>query len=400
MFFIAIFILFQLSIQMVEMNFFLSGHNGDLTTDEILRRCPNLRPEVLSPDPENSIKVSVRFTPYRFVNISDFDEQMTINGRAEIDWYGFETCVNPNLFSNQTGTAWLFPLDSNKFWKPKIQFLRGDSTYFGQSDKRSEQMVVRSGKYIENVTSIDNPIQKFSMAVVGAFTFHCQLDLFHFPADVQTCSIQLRTEHRQEIYQFHYCSITYLIDQMNFVSENSNWRLLNLNCSINPSLDSKSQVDLSFTMVRMPTFFTLHLLLPFFYLSLLERFSFALPIGAERTTFSVTILLAFITMETILIQILPTTSQRTLLSSYLLMQGTISTITTIYSANLSCFRQQLRKRQVRFCGKLFPRRTFFDSIAFLISSILLLFQVSPLASRIIQVNQWDMPLAETVINAL
>ena len=396
MFFIAFFIIYQLSIQMVQTNVFLSGHNGDLTTDEILRRCPNLRPEVLTPDPRHSIKVSVSFTPYRFVNISDFDEQMTINGRVGVDWYGFETCVNANLFSNQTGSARLFPLDSNKFWKPKIQFLRGDSLYFGQSDRRSEQIVVSSGQYHENVTTIDNPIQKFTMVVVGAFTFHCQLDLFHFPADVQTCSIQLRTEHHREIYQFHHCSIIYLVNQMNFVSENSNWRLLNLNCSIHPNPDSTSQTELSFTMVRVPTFFTIHLLLPFFYLSLLERCSFALPIGAERTTFSVTILLAFITMETILIQILPTTSQRTLLSDYLLIQGTISTITTIYSANLTCFHQQFQKRKIRFCGKLFPRRNFCDSIAFLISSILLIFQVSPLASRIIQVNQWDTPLLTSV----
>ena len=54
-------------------------------------------------------------------------------------------------------------------------------------------------------------------------------------------------------------------------------------------------------------------------------------------------------METILIQILPTTSQRTLLSDYLLIQGTISTITTIYLANLTCFRQQFQKRKIRFC---------------------------------------------------
>ena len=399
MFVLAFFILLQASIELNESaNVFLRGRNGDLTTDEILRRCPNLRPEVLTPDPGHWIKVSISFTPYRFVNISDFDEQMTINGRLDVVWSEFETCVNPNLFANQTGIAWLYPLDTNKFWKPRIQFLNGDSTYFGKSDSRSEQLVVGSRPFNKNLTSITNPILTFSMAIVGAFTFHCQLDLFHFPADVQTCSIQIRTEHRQEIYQFNKCAIIYLANQMNFVSENSNWRLLNLNCSIYPSLDSRSQVDLSFTIVRVPTFFTLHLLLPFFYLSLLERCLFALPIGAERTKFSVTILLAFITMKTILVEILPQTSQRTLLSDYLLFQGSISTITTIYSVNLFCFHQQLQKRKIRFCGQLFPSRNLCDSIAFLISCLMLIFQVTPLASRIIQVYLWDTPILLPVTN--
>ena len=368
-------------------------YSGKVTVEEIVHNCPNYKPELMTPTLQETVKLEIYLTPYHFISISNADEEMTFSGLIDVHWDN-GGCENSQGLANHSTMAKLYPRP-NAFWKPTIHMLQSREMFLMGGERREAlQIEFRPGGGANNAVYLG-----WKWSIMGEYTFHCDLDLFLFPGDIQNCSLRFQTQEPMQIYGFQQCIIFYDPLKMPFTLENSNWRLLNMSCTIMEGYELDSLVVFSFQMRRMSQFYILHLLGPCFLLVILEFCSFSLPArGAERSTYTMTIYLAFIFLETNLLNILPKTPKRILLSEYILFQSTFSTAITVYSAILSRVTHRLEHLYIRFHGSKISWLIALDFIgfilcllAFIIETVWIMLQIED-TNRVDGKTDWHMSL--------
>ena len=304
----------------------LNMNNGNVSLDDIVKYCPNFKPEQMTPSFEEVIDLDVFITPYQFIGIDSSVEKMTFSLLIAIKWQALcREDEHPDFIPKNSSTI-LYPNPST-FWKPLIFVLHSPNMLI-VGDEREEYLKVTVSNKMDQKTIFD-----WEWSIVGTFEIHCDLNLLLFPADVQNCSFQIQTKEFLFVQKFKSCLISYQPEQMKFTTENSNWQLVNMDCNIRPGYAMHSMLSMSFKMARIPRFYMVHLVGPCILLIFLELCSFALPIDSpERTAYTMTIYLAFIFLESMLFTILPQTPKLVLLSDHIVFQTVFSTIMTVYSA--------------------------------------------------------------------
>ena len=340
-------------------------YSGNVTVRDISEKCPNFKPEKLTPSMEKIIRFDIAIKLCHFIEIDSSSEDMSFTAIIDINWKSDE-CTNGHLFINHTGgLAKLFP-DPHQFWKPNIYIIQSrDMQYVGGGRREEMAMTFQPAN---SLVDPNKPTISWNWSVMGEFRFHCELNLYRFPADVQNCTMRLQTKQSSELYAFNSC--TFVEQKFSFVLENANWKLLALSCLVNNSLafNQFSFSDISFQLQRIPTFHLFHLLGPCFILVVFEFCAFALPPkGADRSTYTMTIYLAFIFLESSLLSVIPQTHKPILLSDYILFQSIFSMLITIYSTFLALFCEKLEKKKVRFGGFTIRYPSLLDMLAFVVS---------------------------------
>ncbi|KAL5017854.1 hypothetical protein ScPMuIL_003576 [Solemya velum] len=146
-----------------------------------------------------------------------------------------------------------------------------------------------------------------------ALTTTCSVDVTYFPEDEQTCAIGMHPWG-------------YTIDEIEFVcaeesvdfeyySSNGEWDIMDSSCS---------EDHFTFKMKRKSVYYYLNIILPVFFLGILNAFVFLIPANSGETfSFSVTIFLSLMVYLTIVGQQLPRTSDHVSLLSYYLIVDVI-----------------------------------------------------------------------------
>lgn len=103
---------------------------------------------------------------------------------------------------------------------------------------------------------------------------------------------------------------------------------------------------LFFTQLRRrPNYYLLNLVAPCVILTILEvACIFLPPEEAERSTFAITVLLAFTVLQSQVLANVPRTSQSILLTNYILAQTIFSMVCTIYSTAMCCYANSTENR--------------------------------------------------------
>ena len=337
----------------------LQFYDRNVTLNDVITNCPNFSPEQFTPKLDEALKLTARLSLWRFLHIDNAAEEMAFAGLLEIKWLDAR-CANERPFANMTKTVKLNPRP-DMFWTPSVIIVQSEQNTLMSGDrKESLGLVVTPSRG-------KTPVQfNWKWAIRGVFRFHCDLDLFLFPNDVQNCTIQFQTDEIAMIYNFSECFINFDSENVKFTLSNSNWNLVSTKCNIGYGFAITSVVTISFEMARNPRYFMTHVVTPCLLLLVLELCSFALPAnGAERTGFTMTIYLAFVFMESIMVTILPQTPRQILVADLVMLQSIFSTIITVYSALLSKFANRLSKSKVAI-GKFrkITWLTIVDSAAF------------------------------------
>ena len=334
-------LLLILAVSVVESQFDIWSYmDHNITLQDVLENCPNFLPEQVSPKFDGVLPLQAFIYIKRIVSIDDSAEDISFTGFLEIHWDG-AICSKNETFANLNSSKYaeLMP-NPSMFWKPAIEIPQSQEMLMAKDRQQSMKLV------ISNQKEEKYPKLAWGWDVRGEFRFHCELDLFLFPNDVQNCSIQFQTQKQTFFYKFTDCS---LLPLYRSALEKANWDLLDAQCHVGVGYAITSTINISFKMARNPRFYLIHVVTPCVLLLLLELCSFALPAqGAERTGFTMTIYLAFVFIESFLLTILPRTPKKILLADFIMFQSIFSTIITVYSALLSNLSHRLSSSTVKF----------------------------------------------------
>ena len=175
----------------------LSTMDNSITVDDLLDNCPNFRPELITPTLDQVLPITAFVYAKRIINVDDSAEEMTFTGAMEIQWAEVD-CSNKEAFTNRSKHVTLYP-PPFMFWKPRIEIPQSQELLTALDRQETLQVKIQYPPYLEK------PLISWIWTVRGLFRFHCDLDLFLFPNDVQNCTIQFQLQEMALIYYFSRC---------------------------------------------------------------------------------------------------------------------------------------------------------------------------------------------------
>lgn len=156
----------------------------------------------------------------------------------------------------------------------------------------------------------------------GVFDIACEANMYYFPFDTQTCSIELYEE---------YFGISISITNETYqTAPSSEWEIRNVSTILSPPSMSSVVVNIHIQFERKPLFLCISLVFPVFLVSFVNVFVFILPIDSgERTSLAVTLFLTFVVVITMVADILPPSSHVSVFQILLFIKVITSVLTTI-----------------------------------------------------------------------
>ncbi|XP_067653016.1 neuronal acetylcholine receptor subunit alpha-3-like [Haliotis asinina] len=168
-------------------------------------------------------------------------------------------------------------------------------------------------------------------------TAACDMDPTYFPFDTHTCSIEITSFG----YTLSEVNLTVLGHGMvtDFYQKDGLWKMIDHTNSRSVFVhdgDSYARIQLQVTMKRLPSYHGINLILPVLINSILVAFVFRLsPQSGEKMGFTLTVLLAYTVILTILADAVPSTSVYTsvleVYVSAVLLMSTVATVLSVYS---------------------------------------------------------------------
>ena len=285
------------------------------------------------------LAVNLSLTLLSITNFDEVEEVLQTNGLFKIAWTDVRLAWNRSQFSNLSDTA----LKQEKLWVPDITIGNSVKEFKPLGDPYMFLEVDYTGRvYWEPVMTMDTM---------------CTVYTRYFPFDAQTCSISVVP------WLFPAERIVLLGNEFNVIPSHGNghWTIL--------SSDIEARLGLLFhvTLKRRTDYYVVTLLLPIFAVSLLTCFSFLVPRDSgEKTSYSVTVFLAYMVLMTFIKDNLPRTStEQPILVLYIgvmLLFALLSVIWSIVTAFIAfksscgtskCIRESSR---VDLSGKLSDHR--------------------------------------------
>jgi hypothetical protein len=154
----------------------------------------------------------------------------------------------------------------------------------------------------------------------------CSVDITYYPYDTQECTIKLITW-------------SYTKDDVNLLSqsgiiksdysESSTWNLVKSTFEVDN--DIIASITYTLTLERKPRFYVFNMILPVILLSILNLFTFVLPLSSgERASYGITVFLALVVYLTIVAAEFPKNSDTTShLAVWLIIMVSLSTLAVI-----------------------------------------------------------------------
>lgn len=155
----------------------------------------------------------------------------------------------------------------------------------------------------------------------------CSIDIVYFPFDTQTCELKfVAWSYTKADVNLNIGSKGILL---NDYLPNSQWDIKSTSASETDTFESS--VTFSVTMRRKPLFYVLNVILPVILLTILNCFTFMLPVvSGERASYGITVFLSLAVFLTIVASELPKNSDKTSwLAVYLIAMTTLSTLIVV-----------------------------------------------------------------------
>ncbi|XP_070187472.1 acetylcholine receptor subunit beta-type lev-1-like [Littorina saxatilis] len=262
--------------------------------------------------PNGSTTVSLSLVPTSLNNIDIKAQTMSISGWWDMTWEDERLTWAPSSYANIAETH----VFQDEVWTPTI-------------------VVYNS---VNNLAAIDEdtiPLRILSTGTLqwsppGILLVSCSTDIRFFPFDSQTCSVSVKT--------FGYTIQELVLEadaddlDLSYYSKNGEWNLLDAWTS-NVDFRNYSQVTFYFKYKRKPAYYGLNLIMPVMMMAVLGLFIFVLPAeSGEKMGFSLTVMLTFVVLMTILGSQMPTTADHTsVFEVYVILVLTLCSMSVVFS---------------------------------------------------------------------
>ncbi|XP_053388052.1 neuronal acetylcholine receptor subunit alpha-2-like [Mercenaria mercenaria] len=251
---------------------------------------------------------------YNEISITQFDEQeesLTTAGYLSVSWTDEMLTWTPSAHNDIKRI--IIPQDD--IWKPDISLRNSFNSFKGLGSSYFNAWVQDSGV-----------VQWEPFQVLKST---CSVDITYFPYDSQSCTMKFIAWSYTET-EINFLQESSGIEKTDY-SESSTWNLV----SSSAKVDNSQTPTIVYTLKlhRKPLFYVLNMIIPVIFLSVLNIFTFALPVkSGERASFSVTLFLSISVFLTIIASEFPTNSDAlSYLALYLILMTSVSTIFVLVS---------------------------------------------------------------------
>ena len=295
-----------------------------------------------------------------FINdMSDSHTQWSLMGTLNISWN--ITCASWQNYTDWNHISW-FNLPSKDMWMPKITHMNCKDRYFiDQSSNNIDSLILKSSGTV-------------LWAASGIFDSFCIFNYNKFPFDTQHCSIVLESWNVNKLVTFHFDNSTLLgpnNDRVkDFIYQHGSLKVYEKKREHGEHV--YDQVIFEVELKRDPNYYTIVIIMPIMSLILFQCLSFFLPLGTERCSFLMTIVLAMGLLQSVVDNNIPHVAQTVLLVYFIYGVTMMSTFTTCYailwsfvvSHNKSKFlKKTVFNGQIRFT-------TFIDVCSFFVFTLM------------------------------
>ena len=345
---------------------------------EFLRQRCHLDPDANSPNELSGYptKMFIDMSPLWLIGIDDVSEVFSLGMHLMLLWS--VPCVNKEMaknpkFSRLANNSYFYFRD-NSIWTPRVlhwNSLTGTSLYSDDFE--------RSLRYSQKFLS-------FEHLFLGSVHSRCDLDLWLFPFDQQTCYIGLTVDPPEPYSSF---GEPIFKPTSKWIPQNSNWEFVNsTSISTYRQFDGHHYIYFYFTLQRKSNYFTMNLFCPGILLTILLMTSFFIaPDSADRTSYAATIMLALFVVHAQILSYLPKSPNPILAANYVIGEICFGTSCTVYAAFICWLINSSKfiRKKVKFC--LFSIQLFkiIDAIVcllFLLAIFFLNFTAASLAGLI------------------
>ena len=257
---------------------------------------------------ESATIVSVKLT-YFFQNLKEFDDKtghLSICGSFAFSW------EDKNLVWNSTENddIQMIHLRKNTIWTPTLTLM---NPYYGYQEVGLDQVDALVYVYRKGL---------IFFSTISVLDSTCQADVTYFPFDNQVCQLKMSSWYYTDSeLKFEFDSEGDVNHE--YAVEHGLWDVQNLRLETL----NYSQISLTVTFNRKPSFYVYNIILPINFICFLNIFVFRLPaVSGERTGFSVTMLLSIAVFLTIVSDRLPESSNLSILGLILMLEFCMSGI--------------------------------------------------------------------------
>ncbi|XP_060554185.1 acetylcholine receptor subunit beta-like 1 [Ruditapes philippinarum] len=281
----------------------------DLLTDLFTSNSYNKKVRPIK-DQDKEVNVTISFHISAITQFDEQEESLTTAGFLRVEWVDEMLAWKE---ADHNGIVRLI-MPQDDIWKPDISLRNSFSSFKGLGSPYFNAWVVDSG-YVQW-----EPFQIFKST--------CSVDITYFPYDSQTCEMK-------------FTAWSYTPTDVNFLSstgisktdylESSTWDL----ASTSTKVLNVNTPTIIFTLKlnRKPLFYVLNMIVPVILLSVMNIFTFALPVkSGERASYAVTLFLSISVFLTIIASEFPKNSDNlSILALYLILMTSVSTIFVLVS---------------------------------------------------------------------
>lgn len=235
-------------------------------------------------------KISIDFYIAKIKELKEEENKMSTVGYIGLEWTDHRLTWNPADYNDELKQTSMF---ISKIWAPNV-------VLFNPVEKRSPILT-------DDLSCTIKSNGQVKCFLADLFEATCSADISGYPFDAQYCTLKLfvpgfsildiilqsaSSAIHLELYEIH--GLWYITDTSNYVKTYHVYEI------------SFEVLELKISLKRRNMYCVCNIILPIFFINLLQAFVFFLPSGSgERVNFSMTVLLAVVVFLTIIQSKLP-----------------------------------------------------------------------------------------------
>lgn len=235
-------------------------------------------------------KISIDFYIAKIKELKEEENKMSTVGYIGLEWTDHRLTWNPADYNDELKQTSMF---ISKIWAPNV-------VLFNPVEKRSPILT-------DDLSCTIKSNGQVKCFLADLFEATCSADISGYPFDAQYCTLKLfvpgfsildiilqsaSSAIHLELYEIH--GLWYITDTSNYVKTYHVYEI------------SFEVLELKISLKRRNMYCVCNIILPIFFINLLQAFVFFLPLGSgERVNFSMTVLLAVVVFLTIIQSKLP-----------------------------------------------------------------------------------------------
>ena len=322
---------------------------------EFFRSCNLLRHSTVPNEydkPMTPIVALSTFTFGQLVDVVDVEETFTLV--AGIDFHFIVPCLAKQaMIKNSSGAVvpekWIIS-NIKDYWKPPLV----------QQNSRFDYGLTEDVSAILQTTPFNGD---FHYTISGSFTSNCEMDFHKFPFDKQSCTLDFFLFLDSSMVNLTMFAPFLMENGTTFISDNMGWELVNVSTSFQTAGFQNTQfysLTASLNIKRRPSYFIINVIAPSYIVTAVQLAAFFVPPESpDRSSFAVTILLAFTVIQGNILNYIPKTPQNVLLNSVILFDTIMAMIVTFHSVITCAFVDSfdsIAQRKFKWLSKAFHPR--------------------------------------------